>query len=75
MALGYRDYTVTSDGDYVVVSKGDYSVRVHGDKWVAWNTYGKLIQNAMPDLTAEQREFLISGTTPDEWAAMFGTED
>ncbi len=28
---------------------------------------GELIQNVMPHLTLEQREFLISGTTPEEW--------
>jgi len=28
---------------------------------------GKLIQNVMPHLSAEEREFLISGTTPSEW--------
>lgn len=33
---------------------------------------GELIQNAMPNLTPGQREFLISGITPDEWKKMFG---
>ena len=28
---------------------------------------GKVIQAAMPHLTAEQREFLVSGCTPTEW--------
>lgn len=29
---------------------------------------GQLIQNVMPHLSKEQREFLISGCTPEEWA-------
>lgn len=28
---------------------------------------GALMQNAFPFLSAEEREFLISGTTPEEW--------
>lgn len=33
---------------------------------------GELIQNAMPQLDAQQREFLISGSTPEEWDEVFG---
>ena len=32
----------------------------------AWRS-GTVIQKAMPQLTPEQREFLITGTTTDEW--------
>jgi hypothetical protein len=35
---------------------------------------GKHIQFAMPHLSADQREFIISGITQNEWAA-FITED
>ena len=33
-----------------------------------------LVQNAFPDLNEDQREFLVTGSTPDEWNAMFGEE-
>ena len=33
---------------------------------------GMNIQDAMPYLSAGEREFLISGVHPDEWDAMFG---
>jgi hypothetical protein len=33
---------------------------------------GMLIQEAYPTLSADQREFLISGSTPEEWEKMFG---
>jgi len=33
---------------------------------------GELIQNAMPHLNADQREFVITGITPAEWQAAFG---
>ena len=37
------------------------------NKWKS----GMLIQNAMPNLTADEREFLMTGFTPEDWAAMF----
>lgn len=36
------------------------------DRW----KNGELIQVAMPDLTAEQREFIITGTSPKEWESL-----
>lgn len=36
---------------------------------------GTPAQSAFPNLTASEREFLISGMTDDEWDAAFGGED
>jgi hypothetical protein len=36
---------------------------------------GELIQNAMPHLTPDEREFLISGCTPEDWNEMFAEEE
>jgi len=33
---------------------------------------GTLIQNAMPNLSPDDREFLMTGMTPDEWEEMMG---
>lgn len=33
------------------------------------------IQNAFPRLSAEDREFILTGTTPEEWDEMFPDED
>ena len=33
-----------------------------------------LVQNEFPDLTADQREFLMTGCTPEEWDELFGEE-
>ena len=33
---------------------------------------GLLVQNVFPNLSAEQREFLINGVTPDEWNKHIG---
>ena len=34
-----------------------------------------LIQNICPHLSADDREFLISGITPDEWDAAFAEDE
>ncbi len=36
---------------------------------------GVLAQNAFPDLTPEDREFIISGISPKGWAKMHKDED
>lgn len=33
---------------------------------------GELAQNVWPHLTAEQREFIMTGVTPSEWETAFG---
>lgn len=40
-----------------------------------WEVEGVLIQYAMPNLTAGEREFIKTGITPQEWDDMFGDED
>ena len=37
-------------------------------KWKA----GELAQNAFPQLTSDQREFIITGITQEEWEQAFG---
>lgn len=41
------------------------------ERWIA----GELIQNVMPELSIEAREFLKTGILPEEWNKMFLTED
>ncbi len=36
---------------------------------------GEFIQNIAPNLLAEEREFILTGITPDEWKSIFGSED
>lgn len=50
-------------------------IPVTEEQLASWEVGGKLIQNAMPDLTAEQREFILTGYTPEDWEAMFGNEE
>lgn len=39
------------------------------------NREGKHIQDEFPELSPDDREFLISGITPEEWASAFPPED
>ena len=36
---------------------------------------GKLIQSCFPFLSADEREFILSGLTPDEYERLFPSED
>jgi hypothetical protein len=36
----------------------------------AWKA-GELIQNVMPNLSPDDREFLMTGLTPEDWEEMF----
>lgn len=47
---------------------------INQEKLDAWNN-GALIQDVMPDLNEDQREFLISGMMPGEFEALFGEEE
>jgi len=41
------------------------------DSWVR----GELIQRAMPQLSADDREYIITGASAEEWDRLFGEED
>jgi len=36
---------------------------------------GKMIQDAMPNISADLREFIKTGITPDEWDILFRGSD
>jgi len=40
----------------------------------SWHT-GELIQNAMSNLNADEREFIKTGITPNSWKFLSGKED
>ena len=40
----------------------------------AWKT-GTVIQEAMPRLNADEREFVMTGITPEEWNFHLGEEE
>jgi hypothetical protein len=45
---------------------------VDPDKLVQWKFNEMLIQEAFPHLSADDREFILTGILPDEWDAIMG---
>lgn len=45
-------------------------IDVRQDQIDAWNN-GILIQNAMPNVSADHREFIMTGITPRQWETLF----
>lgn len=52
----------------------DTYLQVDAEEYARWQA-GELIQVAMPDLDADEREMLISGICPSCWDDMFDDED
>ena len=40
----------------------------------AYENFGVLLQDAFPNLTPAQREFIKTGITPEEWYDFFGED-
>lgn len=66
--------------NYIFIRKSPFSgkinemkMRVKWEDHEAWKN-GELIQNAMPYLTADEREFLMTGIMPEEWEDTFGKD-
>lgn len=47
------------------------SIEAYSQGFYAWKR-GALIQEAFPTLSAADREYILSGITPEEWADTFG---
>lgn len=45
------------------------------DSWWLYNREGYYIQDAFPYLTEDEREFILTGITADEWDELFGDEE
>jgi len=50
----------------------DLPVTMH--QYLSWRE-GMLIQDAMPNLSDDEREFIMTGITPEEWDAMLNNID
>jgi len=40
-----------------------------------WQSSRRTVQSVLPELSPDDREFLISGITPEEWEQTFGQEE
>ena len=52
-------------------NKNVMDIDVTEEQIASWRG-GQLIQNAMPNLSADEREFIKTGITPEEWENTFG---
>ena len=50
-------------------------IDVDFEKFIAWRSSKMLIQEAFPELDADQRELLISGICPKCWDELFPSEE
>lgn len=57
-----------------IVMKKSYSVVVPAKELYAYRQ-GELIQNAMPSVSSDDREFLQSGMSPEGWGKAFSEDD
>lgn len=75
------DVRIKLEGEKITVNKvctvSDivYTVKAHWELFHWWLAERRKIQNVFPNLTDNQREFLISGTTPAEWDAFMPSEE
>ena len=52
-----------------------YDVALRISQWLQMNSHSRpLVQNAFPDLSADDREFILTGITPEEWDQIFGKD-
>lgn len=65
----------------IVTRKSPFSLKTHSwyspitpEQMEAWEK-GMLVQDAFPHLDADQREFIVTGITPEEWLETFGEEN
>jgi hypothetical protein len=55
--------------------KRTIDLNVTEEQYKLWETGGALIQNAMPQLSADDREFILTGCTPEEWDDLHDERD
>ena len=59
---------------HIAMSKFISLAEAMPEELYAWKT-GTVIQEAMPRLNADEREFVMTGITPEEWNFHLGEEE
>ena len=58
------------------ISGEEYSTKEFNEgRYMSWILKRDTIQNLLPELTAEDREFLITGISPKSWNEMYNEEN
>lgn len=75
MGLPYTIEDMPDDTCKITTCKKSIIVKtdsgVISQSWYDWQMRGNYIQNAFPYLSADEREFILTGITPEEWAEIF----
>lgn len=50
-------------------------IPITGAQYEEWRIKRPLIQDAFPHLSEDDREFILTGVTPEEWNAAFKEDD
>lgn len=50
------------------------NIQISRFEYAEWQG-GALIQDAMPNASADDREFIMTGYTPEDWEKMFGEDN
>lgn len=58
-----------------VITGEEYQVKVPREGFVSWTNGKVAIQTAIPQVSADDREFLLSGISPVGWERSFGIVD
>ena len=54
--------------------KRTLEIDITEEQYQAWFTGGGLLQNCAPNLSADDREFIMTGVTPEECGEAFGDD-
>ena len=73
-----NEVTFHNDGTCSITRRSPWSgiantirVKALPEQFLAWERGGALIQEAFPELTADEREFILTGITGEEWDRAF----
>ena len=78
-----RQYELLQVGDSNIIAEGKciYTGEAYRtapftlEGWQSWRYLRIPIQDALPELEAHDREFLMSGFSPVGWEEFYGTDD
>lgn len=72
--VGYKEIVIQLKGtDKAFLIKAPMQVILAG--WYKWQILDQRIQEAFSFLNDDEREFILSGLTPDDWNRIFKNED
>jgi len=80
MVESHRHNIIEDDGTTLLlqgtcpITKDSWTLRVDKVGYTSWLS-GALIQKALPRLSSDERELILSGTTAEGWKLMCGDEE